>query len=122
MPMFRCQTLGSKRVRQGEEVVLRSLSFEDNQGNYNLAVTGGGDKVSSIGTKADVFSVKVNKRGLLDNQNQLYYRKLYKINNIQIDRNIIITKNIVTFFQAPNEFETMFYFLKIRDVNSFTPI
>lgn len=102
MPMFRCQTLGSKRVRQGEEVVLRSLNFEENQGNYNLGVVSLGEKIASIGNKADIFSIKINKRGFFDNQNQLYYRKLYKINNIQIDRNIIVTKNIVTFFQAQN--------------------
>lgn len=33
-----------------------------------------------------------------------------------------MVKNTVTFHQAQNELETMFYFLKVRDLNSFTPI
>lgn len=102
MNMYRCQNLGSKKIRQSEEVILRSVYFEENQGNYNLSVSSGSPFVTTT-PKADIFSIKVNIRGSSDNPNHLYFRKIYKIYNIQIDRNLVISKNMATFSQPPNE-------------------
>ena len=121
MPMFRCQGIGSKKVRQGEEVLLRSAAFKENQGIYNLSVFENSPFVSSM-VKSDISSVTINKRGSFDSPDHLYFRKIYRIQNIQIDREILVDNRTIAFSQPANELETMFYLVCPNKLNSIAPM